>query len=97
MLTAATERAAKGRTKLEMAQRHVREGLERLERQRALISGLIRGGHHAWCQQHRNSLVRWSNTNPRSSITSNSCFASSRFDSRQASPGRPMWAALLAR
>jgi DNA-binding NtrC family response regulator len=49
MLTAATERAGapKGRTKLEMALRHVREGLERLERQRGLISDLIRGGHHS--------------------------------------------------
>jgi CheY-like chemotaxis protein len=48
MLTAATERAgaAKGETTLEMTQRHVREGLERLERHRTLISDLIRGGHH---------------------------------------------------
>jgi hypothetical protein len=34
-----------GETKLERAQRHVREGLERLERQRTLISELIRDGH----------------------------------------------------
>jgi len=33
-------------TKLEMVQRHVREGWERLGRQRTLVSDLIRDGHH---------------------------------------------------
>jgi len=33
-------------TKLEMAQRHVEEGLERLERQRALISELTQDGRY---------------------------------------------------
>ena len=32
-------------TKLEMVQRHVREGLRRLERQRTLISDLTRDGN----------------------------------------------------
>ena len=33
-------------TKLEMAQRHVEEGLERLERQRRLISDLTQDGRY---------------------------------------------------
>ena len=35
-----------GESRVELTQRHVREGLERLERQRTLISELIRDGHH---------------------------------------------------
>jgi len=35
-----------GETKLEMAQRHVEEGLERLERQRRLIADLTQDGRY---------------------------------------------------
>jgi len=37
--------SGEGETKLEMVQRHVREGLRRLERQRTLISDLTRDGN----------------------------------------------------
>jgi len=44
-------------TRLEIAQRHVREGWERLERQRTLISELIRDGHYDMVREARRFLA----------------------------------------
>ena len=44
-------------TRLEIAQRHVREGRQRLERQRALISELIQDGHYNMVREARRFLA----------------------------------------
>ena len=46
-------------TKLEMAERHVREGAERIARQKSLIETLIRGGHEKLLPQAHGLLVEF--------------------------------------
>ena len=46
-------------TKLEMAERHVREGAERIVRQNGLIETLIRDGHDKMLLQAHSLLVEF--------------------------------------